>query len=66
MKKHEDYDVYGGLRDASNELKPITKERFCKICEKKLSVYNTNKYCFAHLGQGTLMDIKKKEARGSK
>ena len=26
--------------------------RTCKICGKALSIYNENKYCFAHMREG--------------
>ncbi len=29
-----------------------TKKRKCKICGTKLTIYNLNKYCFAHLAEG--------------
>ena len=38
---------------------PITdiKERHCKICSVKLSIYNVNsRYCFAHKWKGTKLE----------
>jgi len=39
----------GKLDQKYNELPRDKKERKCKFCGKKLSMYNLNDYCFIHV-----------------
>ena len=33
------------------------KKRRCKVCRKRLSMYNLNEYCFAHAFAGAKKDV---------
>ena len=48
---------------------PLTDEktRYCRICGKKLSIYNINsRYCFAHKAKGVLLEDKEADAKNYK
>lgn len=48
------------ILESGKKVKSHKKERICKFgsCGKKLSMYNGNKYCFIHVSQGCISEIK--------
>ena len=51
------------MQGNSKPPKYIKKERFCAVCKKKLSGYNTSKYCNIHKFTGQLIADKDDDIR---
>ena len=41
--------VYFGKANEASQIIPDKKVRKCKLCKRKMSDYNNNEFCFAHL-----------------
>ena len=48
------------------DAKQRSKTRRCELCKTKLSTYNENRYCFAHMAQGWKTEFQKDEERRQK
>jgi len=50
----------------ANSVSFNSKPRKCKMCKKKLSLYNLNEYCFAHVRDGDDMERREAEVKKEK
>lgn len=58
--------IFGGFSDVTNSPNRIMKERRCKHCNKLLSTYNLNDYCFVHIGIGRKLADERKVTQDQK
>lgn len=57
--------VINAIEDPIGEKRktPRKKIRKCKVCGKLLSIYNENKYCFAHTMKGYELEKRESDAK---